>query len=371
MCDATVLYRLKRLEEHVGLSEVGFEDQASNGQGQDDAHRTISQDPGDPTLDPLRPAIQLLISSCSTGVDPKIWTESLIKRLWLTFHDAMFEMHFLPNRRIFSSPTPLLLASMLYCSSIRGSPEVAEFASGYFKVLCSAIAQLCIPSSDIGKEAQDPALAEAWAFKTVLGIILAGLLREGISRETDLEHAAIHLSCPTIPVTAPFDRLRVSLQDQLCRLSRMMHTGLSHFTGRGLPTIWSYFSGEAMTPVDAATSFSDVDGAVIRDWARQLDDWLVEFGAQTDEPDIERKLTFRQYVLHRVLVLSIYLPARGSYIFTNTTVKEQHELLASARAAVKLHVADPSIWANFDLIIITWAALIIIQGVEGGAGEPD
>ena len=187
----------------------------------------------------------------------------------------------------------------------------------------------------------------------------------------DLEHAAIHLSCPTIPVTAPFACLRVSLQDQLCRLSRMMHTGLSHFTGRGLPTIWSYFSGESVPPVDAAMPFSDIDGAVIRDWARQLDDWLVDFGVRTDEPDIERKLTFRQYVLHRVLVLSIYLPARGSYIFSNTTLKEQHELLASARAAVKLHLADSSIWANFDLVIIAWAALIVIQGVEGGVGEPD
>lgn len=150
-----------------------------------------------------------------------------------------------------------------------------------------------------------------------------------------------------------------------------MHTGLSHFAGRGLPTIWSCFSGDSVGFTDAAVAFSDVDGAVIRDWARQLDDWLIEFGAQTDEPEIERRLTFRQYVLHRVLVLSIYLPARGSNIFNSTTLKEQHELLVSARAAVKLQSADSSIWSNFDLIIITWAALIVIQGVEAGAGEPD
>lgn len=151
----------------------------------------------------------------------------------------------------------------------------------------------------------------------------------------------------------------------------MMHTGLTHFTGRGLPTIWSYFTTDTPTIVDLSVSFSGVDAAVIRDWARQLDDWLVEFGARNGDPDGEGKLTFRQYVLHRVLVLSIYLPARGSDLLSSTTPNEQHELLVSARAAVKLHLADTSIWSNFDLVIITWAALIIIQGVEGGVGEPE
>ncbi|KAF7554770.1 hypothetical protein G7Z17_g2650 [Cylindrodendrum hubeiense] len=280
-------------------------------------------------------------------------------------------------------------------------------ASEYFTVLCNAIAQLCMPASAIGQDAKNPARAEEWAFQTILGIILSGLLREGISKETgiwisvayrlilehcppimderslewqrlftglqivDLEHASIYLSCPAIPIIAPFPRLRISLQDQLYRLSRMMHTGLTHFTGRGLPTIWSCFSGELAVAIDPAVSFSDVDAAVIRDWARQLDDWLVEFGARNDEPETERKLVFRQYVLHRVLVLSIYLPARGSDLFSDTTPKEQHELLVSARAAVKLQLADSSIWSNFDLVIITWAALIVMQGVEGGVGEID
>ena len=187
----------------------------------------------------------------------------------------------------------------------------------------------------------------------------------------DLEHAAIHLSSPVIPAVAPLPPLRIPFHNQLYRLSRMMHTGLCHFTGRGLPNIWSCFSGEPNGSADAAMSFSDVDGAVIRDWARQLDDWLVEFGARTEDPEVERRLTFRQYVLHRVLVLSIYLPARGSNIFSNTTVREQHELLLSARAALKLQLVDSSIWANIDLIIITWAALIVIQGVQGGVGESE
>jgi hypothetical protein len=151
----------------------------------------------------------------------------------------------------------------------------------------------------------------------------------------------------------------------------MMHTGLTHFTGRGLPTIWSYFTSESPVAMDPSTSFSGVDAAVIRDWARQLDNWLAEFGARNSDPEGEEKLTFRQYVLHRVLVLSIYLPARGSDLLSSTTPNEQYELLISARAAVRLHLADSSIWSNFDLVIITWAALIIVQGVEGGFGEPD
>ena len=81
-CDAAVLYRLKRLEEHVGLSNIDIEDQATTVQGQDDA---LNQYPEDLTLDPLQPAIHLLRSSCSTDTDPKIWKGSLIKRLWLTY----------------------------------------------------------------------------------------------------------------------------------------------------------------------------------------------------------------------------------------------------------------------------------------------
>ena len=96
----------------------------------------------------------------------------------------MLGLHFLPSRQTFSSPTPLLLAAMLYCSSTRGSSEVALLASEYFSVLCNAISQLCIPGSVIGQQPEHPARAEEWAFQTILGIILAGLLREGLSKET-------------------------------------------------------------------------------------------------------------------------------------------------------------------------------------------
>lgn len=315
-------------------------------------------------------------------------------------------LHFMPRRQTFSAPQPILLASILYCSSMRGPPDMADLAPHYFTVLCNAIAQLCIPGSAIG---QTPADSEEWAFQTVLGIVIAGLLTEATICETgiwisiayrlilehcpahidetsrewrklfsgvqiiDLEHASLHLSCPVIPIESPLPGLRTSPRDQLYRLSRMMRTGLTHFTGRGLPTIWSCFTtDQPPAAVALANNFTAVDAAVIRDWARQLDEWLVDFSQGLEGTDQDLKVVFRQYVLHRLVVLSIYHPGRGCDLWSNSiTPKEQYELLLSARATLKLHSHDDSIWSNWDLIMITWAALIVVQGIEGGAGDPD
>lgn len=255
--------------------------------------------------------------------------------------------------------------------------------------MCSAIAELSIPGGDMSPNDYDSAADnEEWAFQTVLGIILTGLLSEAQVRETglwislayrlvlencpsqidersrgwrklftglqivDLEHASLHMSCPVIPLEAPLTRLHISPNDQLYRLSRMMHTGLTHFTGRGLPTIWSCFSKVPEETLNHASPFTGVDSAVIRDWARQLDDWLAQFSAGTFESEHDRKLVFRQYILHRLCVLSIYHPARGCNLFSNSlTPKEQHELLLSARATIKLHIDDVLIWSNWDLVV--------------------
>lgn len=56
----------------------------------------------------------------------------------------------------------------------------------------------------------------------------------------DLEHASLHMSCPIVPKEAPLPSLRqlqTSAKDPFYSLTQMMHIGLSHFTGRGLPTI--------------------------------------------------------------------------------------------------------------------------------------
>ncbi|KAK8048218.1 hypothetical protein PG994_009948 [Apiospora phragmitis] len=436
----TVMRRLKMIEDYLGLSapeESCLETDPPNGQMEEDEPET----PEDHALSALWMAAAALEKVCPPsiggGAGSIIWQRNMIKQLWLRFHETMPRLHFLPSKQTFSSPRPVLLASILYCSSARGTPEVAELAPHYFAVLCNAIAQLSIPNSEIGRPPDGADEAEEWAFQTVLGIILAGLLTEAYVRETgvwisvayrlilehcpphaddggphrygcarewrrlfsgcqivDLEHASLHLSCPVIPIEAPLPALRISPRDQLYRLSRMMHTGLAHFTGRGLPTIWSCFTRESPPPdavMSATCSFSAVDAAVIRDWARQLDEWLVDFSSNSSasvshDPssssssvtsaaamsEQDRTLVFRQYVLHRLVVLSIYHPARGCNLYSNSiTPNEQFELLLSARATLRLHLNDKSIWSNWDFVMITWAALIVLQAVEGGAGELD
>lgn len=147
-------------------------------------------------------------------------------------------------------------------------------------------------------------------------------------------------------------------------------TGLTHFTGRGLPTIWSCFSKAGKKPL-FASPFTPIDAAVIRDWAAQLDRWLARFNTSPGKPwlslplrslltkiemsgksDNDRKLIFRQYILHRLLVLSIYHPARGFNLFsTSTTSGERRELLMSARAALRMQLDDRSIWVNWDFVV--------------------
>ncbi|OJJ02065.1 hypothetical protein ASPVEDRAFT_62226 [Aspergillus versicolor CBS 583.65] len=397
---ADVLHRLEVIEERIGLSGAKSELQGADS-AEADGTRELS--PESEGLGSLWEAVAVLQRSVPQSV-PSIWRGDIVKELWLSFHDRMPGLHFMPHKQTFSAPHPILLASILYCSSVRGPADVAELAPHYFTVLCNAIAQICIPNSEMGRTPDD---TEEWAFQTVLGIILAGLLNEATVRETgiwisiayrlilehspahidepsrkwrklfsgiqiiDLEHASLHLSCPVIPIEAPLPGLRTPHRDQLHRLTRMMHTGLTHFAGRGLPTIWSSFTTD-VSAVSLTSGFTPVDTAVMRDWARQLDEWLVEFTQSAEGSEQDLKLVFRQYVLHRLVVLSIYHPVRGCNMWSNSiTLKEQYELLLSARATLKLHSHDGSIWSNWDQVIITWAALIIIQGIEGGSGEPD
>jgi hypothetical protein len=63
-------------------------------------------------------------------------------------------------------------------------------------------------------------------------------------------------------------------------------------------------------------------------------------------------MIFRQYSLHRLFVLSIYHPAQGFDLFTNTVPSvERHELLITARATLKLQNEDKGIWSNWDLVV--------------------
>lgn len=147
-----------------------------------------------------------------------------------------------------------------------------------------------------------------------------------------------------------------------------MHTGLGHFTGRGLPTIWSFIaSNQADSPASTVFPFTDRDTQVIKEWAKSLDDWLVSSNRKIYTMNITKtSLTRlgptntnydsiqirRQYILHRLFVLSIYHPARGFNLFDNSVAAaECHELLLSARATLRLQKDDKGIWANWDLVV--------------------
>lgn len=69
-----------------------------------------------------------------------------------------------------------------------------------------------------------------------------------------------------------------------------MHIGLSHFTGRGLPTIWSFIcSSQIEGSPKPAYIFTEADGKVIREWARQLDDWLVQWNSKNSQTLMEER----------------------------------------------------------------------------------
>lgn len=111
-------------------------------------------------------------------------------------------LHFLPSKQTFSAPTPLLLASMLYVSSLRHSiTELAALSPEYFTVMCGAIAELCIPHYETNDTANPSASTlEENAFQDVLGIILAGLTCEASTKTTgiwiSIGYRLVLESCP-------------------------------------------------------------------------------------------------------------------------------------------------------------------------------
>jgi len=103
-------------------------------------------------------------------------------------------LHFLPNQQSFTSPTPLLLSSMLYISALHHpSSDLALLASDYFVVMCHAIAELSLPKpetltedSQLETAKEAAARIEEWAFQDVLGLLLACLSADSSIRTTGI-----------------------------------------------------------------------------------------------------------------------------------------------------------------------------------------
>ncbi|KAF3386726.1 hypothetical protein F1880_000869 [Penicillium rolfsii] len=338
--------------------------------------------------------------------DENIWSRPIVKRLWSSFLNNLPLLHFLKDRDVFTSPTPLLLASVLYISALHHQqPELAAMESGYFAATCSAIADLVTPSlkrteiietsSCTDGESMDVlGSKKEKAFHNILGLIMASLSSEAYIDATgswiavayrlwldhcpsemdtstpawlglfdglqviDIEHASMHMTQPLLPRQPPtsgIQRLETQHGTAFQGLADMMHYGLSHFVGKGLPTVWCSINADISGDIPAPqSSFSDHDSDVIRLWARKLDDWLVRYNGTSQPSPSDRQgiLILLQYHLHKLFVLSIYHPARGFDLSAaKITPVERHELLVSARAVLRLRQDDASIWSNWDLIV--------------------
>lgn len=168
----------------------------------------------------------------------------------------------------------------------------------------------------------------------------------------------MHMSYPFIPRQPPTPGIQRSDSHKgnaFQELAEMMHYGLSHFVGRGLPTIWCSINSEVSEKAPISRNpFTDHDSEVIRLWARKLDDWLVRYnGASQPSPSDRQGISILlQYHLHKLYVLSIYHPARGFDLGSaNISPVERYEVLVSARAVLRLRQDDASIWSNWDLIV--------------------
>ncbi|KAF7718039.1 Fungal Zn(2)-Cys(6) binuclear cluster domain-containing protein [Penicillium ucsense] len=358
--------------------------------------------------------------------EERIWSRPVVRSLWSAFLENLPLLHFLKDRTVFELPTPLLLASVLYISALLSKqPDLAATESGYFNAMCCAISQLINPCTRKLSEFTEGTAKEVCStvssvhkqdevFHNILGLVMATLSSEAFVDSTgswiaiayrlwldhcpaeadpnhsdwralfcglqliDIEHASMHMTYPLLPRQPPrfrSQRLDTHEGNAFQDLANMMHYGLSHFVGKGLPTIWCSINTDlaADTP-SLESNFSSHDSDVIRLWARKLDDWLVRYNGTSQPSPSDRQgiLILLQYHLHKLYVLSIYYPARGFDLSSaKITPAERHELLVSARAVLRLRQDDASIWSNWDLIMITWAAMLLLRGVEDGMTHQD
>ncbi|CAL5873746.1 uncharacterized protein PFLUO_LOCUS8028 [Penicillium psychrofluorescens] len=425
----SILNRLDRIEAALGISQYLSEEADLSPSHSHDMHDMSPEaELGDVPLHGVWKAIAHLRIITRPPPDERVWSRPLVKQLWSSFLNNLPLLHFLTDRSAFASPTPLLLASVLYISALHhSSSELASSESGYFAATCSAIAELVIPSSHPGlshmsennyhesEQNQPPPATKCKEFHNILGLIMASLSSEAYIDATgswiamayrlwldhcpsemdkttaqdwrglfsglqviDIEHASMHMSYPLLPRHPPnpdLQRLDSHQGNAFQGLAEMMHYGMSHFVGRGLPTIWSSVNADVADSVPVVrTPFTEKDSKVIRLWARKLDDWLVRYNGAVQPSPSDRQgiLILLQYHLHKLYVLSIYHPARGFDLGSaNISSGERHELLVSARAVLRLRQDDASIWSNWDLVMITWAALLLLRGVEDGMTHPD
>jgi hypothetical protein len=137
-------------------------------------------------------------------------------------------LHFLSKQKTSSTPTPLLLAAILYVSALHHpSTEFAALAPGYFVATCNAIAELAVPTQASARVHEGNVSSgntklkeEQRGFQNVLGLILAGLISEAFIETTGLwismgyrltlDHCPVHIDERSYEWRGLFSGLQVS-----------------------------------------------------------------------------------------------------------------------------------------------------------------
>lgn len=138
-------------------------------------------------------------------------------------------LHFVQDQSVLVSPSPLLLASVLYISAVHSPlPELASLAGGYFTAICSAISELVVPSARpgtsgwTGSHISSSSSAEHTVFQDILGLIMASLSCEAYIETTDkwiaLAYRLLLDHCPSNLEDATYDWRRLFSGIQVCSI---------------------------------------------------------------------------------------------------------------------------------------------------------
>ncbi|KAK8869445.1 hypothetical protein IAR55_000009 [Kwoniella newhampshirensis] len=363
-------------------------------------------------------AIEALKDELSTSLaQHAAWESETITKLWTSFRSHMPGLHFFSGQVSFTHPTPLLAVSILYVAAAHyPSADLASFQPIYFRAFARAVGSLSIP--DLGRASGDIPItynhdgASSDKFDDVLGIILVGLLAigwvdtvgmwvhvgyrllldgmalergkrleewkglwEGL-RTIELEHSSLHLVCPALPVIPPDPPFSsqsssgpsstANAATAIGELLQTMQNRMPRFVGRGLPTVWETVCCQPDPRVAKVQAKTDDLGA-IQSWAGEIDQWYARHAPQNATANMYvRSVILLNYHLHKLFVLSIFLPLRG---VNSVSSNERKALLESSRLVLQIEGAGFEVWSSWDLVMLTHASLILLSSVVTGTSD--
>ncbi|WVQ82792.1 hypothetical protein IAT38_004924 [Cryptococcus sp. DSM 104549] len=390
-------------------------DPSLEGAAEDDSENDEEERGSSSTLPDLTVPLQKLWSFSDGGAEEALQPHT-VETLWLAFAEHMPALHFSTKRIFLDAPTPILLAAVLYAASMQHTlAEFTRLSAAYRTIASRAIANLAVPSVDPNWERSDSKdlhnalgivimglMCEAWVDTTGLWIAMAYQLilsnasqSRGVKagewrslydglRVIDIEHASLRMLCPILPLNPPIPTLELpsfkpgdsrAAETAYTHLMAIMHVGLTHFSRRRLPTIMAtVLGGEGAWAVPSGSDPpSENDQRVIKGWAKELDAWLIRYHhpsrSQQRGPS-GANIILLQYQLHKYFVLSIYHYVQSVGITqSSTAASERKELLTTSRGALQLQRRGLAVWSNWDLVMITSAAHLLLDCMQSGVAE--